>query len=145
MPPIPETSSAFQTGERKAIPAVLIYLRWQGRVLMIHKLANPGDGWHAGKWNGLGGKLERDESPLQAAQREILEEAGIALPEAAFKPLGVLQFPNFKPDRSEDWVVWVFTVKLEHHPDNLQMICDEGELHWVKDTELLGLPIWEGD
>lgn len=32
--------------------------------------------WQAGKLNGVGGKVESDETPLQAMQREFAEEAG---------------------------------------------------------------------
>ena len=134
--------NAFQSGARKVIPAVLIYARRGTRLLMIHKTTDK-DSWHTGKWNGLGGKCELDESPLEAARREFQEEAGVDLPEGAFKPLGVLQFPNFKPQRQEDWMVFVFQA---HFPaGEAQKSCDEGELHWVEMSKLPGLPLWEGD
>ena len=31
----------------------------------------------AGRWNGIGGKIEQDEQPIDAAHRELFEEAGI--------------------------------------------------------------------
>src|SRR4051812_2814241 len=98
--------NAFETGERKVIPAVLIYA-WRGdEVLMIRRdSGRPGD-YHAGKWNGLGGKLELDESPVEGARRELREEAGLDLPESAFRALGSIQFPNFKAHKKEDWVVF---------------------------------------
>ena len=36
--------------------------------------------WQAGKWNGIGGKVEKGETPEQAMRREFEEEAGISLP-----------------------------------------------------------------
>lgn len=33
--------------------------------------------WQAGKWNGLGGKVEADETPVAAMVREFAEEAQI--------------------------------------------------------------------
>ena len=45
----------------------------RARVLLIRK-ARPA--WQAGKLNGLGGKIERGESALQAMRREFREEAG---------------------------------------------------------------------
>lgn len=33
--------------------------------------------WQKDKWNGIGGKIEADESAIQAMQREFNEEAGL--------------------------------------------------------------------
>ena len=47
------------------------------------------------KWIGVGGKLERGETPQECAAREILEETGLKA-----KPVlkGVITFPEFTPD-----------------------------------------------
>src|SRR5947209_6694962 len=37
---------------------------------------------NAGRWNGLGGKIEAGETPLKNIQREIMEEAEIDLHQA---------------------------------------------------------------
>jgi 8-oxo-dGTP diphosphatase len=134
--------NAFESGERKSIPAVLIYARDErGRVLMIHRNGRPGD-FHSGKWNGLGGKLEPGESPLEAAVRELREESGLTPRAAEFRALGTLTFPDFKPKKSEDWVVFVFTVQVADGP---LAACEEGELHWVEAAQVPTLNLWEGD
>lgn len=133
----------FESGRRKAIPAVLVYPRCGGDWLMIHRTGKkPGDA-HQGKWNGLGGKCEADESPLETARREVLEEAGLDLPASAFRALGVLQFPNFKPARREDWIVFVFSAEVADKA--LAHDCPEGELHWIPKSSVLSLPLWAGD
>ncbi len=143
--------NAFESGERKIIPAVLIYafrtLNDDGtevdEVLMIHRNAKPGD-FHSGKYNGLGGKCDLDESFLQTAQREFHEESGIELAGAEFKPLGVLNFPNFKPLQHQDWTVHVFAVDLPAGMKSLNK-NPEGELKWIPVSKLLDLPLWDGD
>lgn len=147
--------NAFESGARKAIPAVLIYARdGQGRVLMIHRVSRdasgaikgrPGD-YHSGKWNGLGGKAELDESPQETARREFAEEAGVELPIERFRAQGSLTFPNFKAHKREDWIVWVFEAAVE--PGEAARIpsqVSEGELHWVPEKDLLSLNLWPGD
>ena len=45
---------------------------------MWHRNKKPDD-IHAGKWNGLDGKLYTGESPEMCVQREVLEESGLAI------------------------------------------------------------------
>jgi 8-oxo-dGTP diphosphatase len=139
--------NGFESGARKVIPAVLIYVKTaDGRVLMIHRQGGKAGDYHEGKWNGLGGKLELDESPLEAARRELREESGLDLPEAAFRPLGTLQFPNFKAHKGEDWLVFVFVAHVEQaHSQLLLGSCAEGVLHFVPAEDLAALNLWPGD
>lgn len=116
--------------------AVLAYLRRDGRTLMLHRIKKPGD-MHAGKWNGLGGKLEPGESPERCLAREVREESGLSVREARLK--GVLTFPGFA---GEDWVTFVFVVRGF---TGETIDSPEGVLRWVRDEELLDLPLWPGD
>ena len=141
----------FEAGKRKVVPACLLYARSNGHVLMLHRNARGAKGRsdvHRGKWNGVGGKFELGESPLEAARREFWEEAGLRPAAAAFQPLGVLQFPNFKAAQAEDWLVYVFAVALKpRRPVRAGPFktISEGDLHWVPAGQVLKLPLWEGD
>jgi 8-oxo-dGTP diphosphatase len=128
----------------------LIYARSNGLVLMLHRNASGEKGAsdpHRGKWNGLGGKFEVGESPVEASRREFEEESGIRLEEKNFMPLGVLQFPDFNPGRSEDWIVYVFeaVVPREAAKPGLMKRSPEGDLHWIEEARVASLPLWEGD
>ena len=119
------------------ILATLCYLRKDGKTLMIHRVKKQDD-IHAGKWNGLGGKLEPGESPEECAIREIREESGLQARNPRLK--GILTFPNF--DGVQDWYAFVFVV----HEFQGQLIdSPEGFLKWVDDDALLELELWEGD
>lgn len=114
---------------------------------MIHRDSpdRPGD-FHAGKWNGLGGKSELDESYPETAAREFQEEAGIQIPIERFRFLGLLQFPNFKPKKNEDWTVGVFTVELsEIEHEKVAPKNAEGSLHWIEAHKIAELNLWEAD
>ncbi|MBI4348692.1 MAG: 8-oxo-dGTP diphosphatase [Elusimicrobia bacterium] len=135
-------ANAYETGERKAIPAVLIYPERDGEILMLHRNKRPQD-FHAGKWNGLGGKCEPDESPLETARRELHEEAGLDLPLERLRPLGIIQFPNFKPKAAEDWLVYVFLADVPG--GGPPPACPEGTLEWIPRDKVPGLNLWSGD
>lgn len=139
-----DSKQSFESGSRKAIPAVLIYAKYENQYLMLYR--NGSQDFHLGKWNGLGGKCELDESFLDAAAREFKEESGLTIQSDRFRPLGMIQFPNFKPHRSEDWIVSVFSVQLEKNEiPQITYQCDEGELKWIETSKLMSLPMWEGD
>jgi len=117
--------------------ATLCYVRKAGRTLMIHRIKKPND-MHAGKWNGLGGKLEAGETPEECALREIREESGLTA--RSLRLRGIITFPGFAHD--EDWYAFLFVVD-----DFSGELIDspEGELRWIPDEELLALPLWPGD
>ena len=145
---MPSLPNAFEAGGRKVIPAVLIYLIEGDRVLMIHRNADPTGkvDFHSGKWNGLGGKLEQDESALQAAQRELREESGLHLELEQFRSQGVIHFPNFKPHKNEDWMVFLFTAQCgASEAQQVQSQSAEGSLHWIKREDVAQLNLWPGD
>tara|TARA_Y100000034_G_C6777941_1_gene347484 strand:- start:157 stop:615 length:459 start_codon:yes stop_codon:yes gene_type:complete len=55
------------------VKATLCYIIKGNKVLLIKKKRGPG----SGKWNGPGGKVEDDETALQAVVREVEEEIGV--------------------------------------------------------------------
>ena len=117
--------------------ATLCYLRRNGKTLMVHRIKKKND-MHAGKWNGLGGKLEPGETPEECAVREIMEESGLRV----FNPVlkGVLTFPAFSND--EDWYAFVF---LAYEFEGELIDSPEGDLKWIDSSELLNLNLWDGD
>lgn len=104
---------------------------------MLYRNRKPGD-YHAGKYNGLGGKFEPGESPEQCMKREVREESGLEV--LSWRLNGMITFPTF--DGSNDWYVFVFTIT-----DFRGELIDspEGELHWIADERLDQLNLWEGD
>lgn len=116
--------------------ATICYIDNGKELLMLHRNKKPND-VHEGKWIGVGGKLERGETPQECAVREILEETGLKV-----NPVlkGVITFPEFTPGL--DWCTYVFKV-TEFEGDLIE--CNEGTLEWVPYDEVLSKPTWEGD
>lgn len=117
--------------------ATLCYVRRDGCTLMIHRIKKQND-MHAGKWNGLGGKLEPGETPEECAVREVFEESGLTAHNPELR--GFLTFPGFAND--EDWYAFVFVIR-EFSGELID--SPEGVLRWIPDDDLLSLPLWAGD
>jgi 8-oxo-dGTP diphosphatase len=109
------------------------------RVLMIHRNARADD-QHLGKYNGLGGKLDRDEDVVAGFRREIREEAGIECEELVLR--GTISWPGFGR-KGEDWLGFVFVV-TRFSGEPLQR-NHEGTLEWVDVDAIAALPLWDGD
>ncbi|MFL9585107.1 NUDIX hydrolase [Stenotrophomonas sp. AB1(2024)] len=109
------------------------------QALMIHRNARPGD-LHLGKYNGLGGKVERDEDVAAGMRREIREEAGIEC--GSMRMRGTLSWPGFGK-HGEDWFGFVFVI--DDYTGTPLTANPEGTLEWVDVDKLETLPLWEGD
>jgi 8-oxo-dGTP diphosphatase len=109
------------------------------QALMIHRNARPGD-LHLGKYNGLGGKVERDEDVASGMRREILEEAGIVC--GTMRMRGTISWPGFGK-QGEDWFGFVFVI--DDFTGTPLTANPEGTLEWVDVDKIENLPLWEGD
>jgi 8-oxo-dGTP diphosphatase len=109
------------------------------RVLMIYRNARPGDA-HLGKYNGLGGKLDPGEDVVAGLRREVREEAGIECDELDLA--GTVSWPGFGKG-GEDWFGFVF--RVTGWSGTPRAANPEGTLGWVPVTQVLALPLWEGD
>jgi len=118
------------------INTTLCYLERDSQYLMLHRVKKESDLNH-GKWVGVGGKFERDESPDECARREILEETGLTGGSLLYR--GVVTFVS---DQYETEYMHLFTGTNFTGP---LKDCDEGVLQWVEKRDLETLPMWEGD
>lgn len=116
--------------------ATLCYIKRDHQTLMLHRVTKIND-IHAGKWNGLGGKLEPGELPEQCVIREVREESGLEIRAPRYH--GLLIFADFK---AEDWYVWVFSA--DKFSGELTELT-EGRLGWIPDEQLTALPLWPSD
>jgi 8-oxo-dGTP diphosphatase len=109
------------------------------QVLLIHRNRRAEDA-HYGKYNGLGGKLERGEDVVACMRRELFEEAGIV--DATLTLRGTISWPGFGK-QGEDWFGFIFLI--ENWNGTVRADNAEGTLEWVAIDRLLDLPLWDGD
>ena len=114
----------------------LCYAENGGRWLMMHRTKKDADE-NAGKWIGLGGHLQEDETPEECIRREVREEAGLELQNLHLR--GILTF--ILPDWGNE-LTFLYTAEAEDLP---LPECGEGVLQWVPKKQVMNLPLWEGD
>ncbi len=122
----------------RRIEATLVYLFKGEEVLMLERVKKKGD-IHLNKWNGLGGKVELHESVVDCAFRELKEESGLDAGRMEFA--GHICFPRFDK-QGNDWSVTIFRA-YDAKGDLGE--CDEGNLKWIHQDEIIELNLWEGD
>jgi 8-oxo-dGTP diphosphatase len=111
----------------------------RSKVLLIHRNARPDD-QHLGKYNGLGGKIERDEDVVAGMRREIREEAGIDC--GALSLRGTISWPGFGKN-GEDWLGFLFLITA--YSGTPYASNPEGTLEWMPVADIMQLPLWDGD
>ena len=114
----------------------LCYIENNDQYLMLHRTKKPND-INEGKWIGVGGHVESDESPEECLVREVREETGLTL--TSYKFRGLVTFVN---SECESELMCVFTA--DGYTGKL-ITCNEGELRWVDKAQVPNLPTWEGD
>lgn len=92
-----------------------------------------------GRYNGLGGHVERGEDPLRCAQREIAEESGLHIPLSALRMRGV---SVIDAGQATGITLFIFTAMVSVRlRGDLIPECNEGTLHWVAIDQALKLSL----
>lgn len=119
-------------------PTTLCLLVREGEVLLAMKKRRFG----AGRWNGVGGKLEPGESIAEAAMREIKEEIGVDVPEDKLTKVGALKF--FFPESKKDWEqeVHIFVAR-EWQGEPAE--SEEMKPQWFRHSEIPFSEMWPDD
>ncbi|MCO5143936.1 MAG: 8-oxo-dGTP diphosphatase [Oligoflexia bacterium] len=106
-------------------------------LLMIHKKKGQGEG----KWNVPGGKIQENETPLEGATRECIEETGIRPLELQQKGSIEFVFPNGGSWSNHSTIF--LTTKFEGTLVHQQ--TDECTAAWIKLSSIPYENMWEDD
>lgn len=114
----------------------LCYIEKNDCYLLLHRIKKKND-INEGKWIGVGGHFEENESPEDCLLREVLEETGLTL--TSYRMRGLITFVN---DACAPEIMCLFTAD-EFSGELIE--CNEGELKWIPKEQIKTLPLWEGD
>lgn len=114
----------------------LCYIEKENSYLMMHRVKKVND-INKDKWVGVGGHFEEGESPEECLLREVREETGLTL--TSFRLRGIV---TFSTDVYPTEYMFLYTADSY---EGEMIECNEGNLEWVKKSDVYDLPIWEGD
>ena len=118
------------------INTTLCYIEKDNRYLMLHRTKKKND-LNEGKWIGVGGKFEKNETPEECLLREVKEETGLTL--TKYRLRAVITFIS---NQWETEYMYLFTAN-EFTGEVTE--CSEGVLEWVNKEEVMKLNLWQGD
>jgi 8-oxo-dGTP pyrophosphatase MutT (NUDIX family) len=119
----------YANGPTAIYHRTLCFIFWEERVLLIFRPRPP----DPGVWNAVGGKIDRGEDPLDAAQRELWEEAGIR-PALDFRGVATVIVRS----TAEHWAIFLFSATVDT-PEVAP--SSEGPLCWATAGEIAALPV----
>ena len=115
--------------------SILCHLKKDDCYLLLYRNKKKND-MNEGKWIGVGGHVEENETIDQAAVREIKEETGLDV--HSLSCCGEVLFIN------DDYQEMMYVYEITDFSGEL-IECDEGELRWIPIKDIYNYPMWEGD
>lgn len=117
----------------------LIFLTHLDKVLMLNAVK----GMWMGMWNGVGGKIELDETPKEGAIREVFEETGIEVDDLDFHTIVTWEVI----DKNDSGGMYIFTkeiddisnIKTPYYSPGKEGILDWKTTKWIFDPNNQGV------
>ena len=114
----------------------LCYIERDGKYLMLYRNKKKND-INGGKYIGVGGHFEKNETAYDCVIREVKEETGLDLINPVYR--GEITFVS---NNCESEIMHLFTCDtFIGEPCE----CNEGELVWIEKSKIEELPMWSGD
>jgi 8-oxo-dGTP diphosphatase len=110
------------------IPYTICFCIKGNKVLLIYR-NNPPNQY---KWNGIGGKIEKNEDFQDAVKREIFEEAEFTVSDEQLAYVGIVRWHTVQDAQNKDKGMYAFTARLP-----------EASVVWDELDTREGLLVWK--
>lgn len=117
------------------IDTTMIYLKRNEQYLLLFRNKKKND-INEGKWIGVGGHMEENETIDQCAIREVKEETGLDV--HSLSCAGEVLFID------ENLRMMMYIYEITDFSGEL-IDCNEGDLKWIPIKDIYNYPMWEGD
>ncbi len=114
----------------------LCIIRKEGKVLL--GMQNPNK-FGEGYWNGMGGKVEKGETPEEAAKREVKEETGLEV--SKIEQRGILRF-HFS---QEDETLLCHVFEADDFEGKLEPSNEMSQFEWFSPEDIPYDQMWRAD
>lgn len=115
----------------------ICFIRRGDSILLLNRESAP---W-MGMWNGVGGKIEKNETPQDCILREIAEETGLKVSEAAYK--GMVTWQAADGGHAGGMYAFIveipYTITYETPIKRAEGILDWKKLDWILDRDNTGI------
>ena len=120
---------------KDVIDTTMIYLKRDDSYLLLFRNKKEND-INEGKWIGVGGHREPDETIDECAIREVKEETGLDV--HSLSCCGEVLFVD------ENIKMMMYLYEITDFSGTL-IECNEGDLKWIPIKDIYNYPMWEGD
>lgn len=125
---------------KPCVEVAAVYIENEGQILLLHRQNNKSQG---NKWGIPGGKVEKKETPLQAAIRETKEETGIDI---SSQPIEILKTVYIEYSEKNHFIYHTFRTKLKADPSMVKINFNEHKgFTWVKPEDALKMDLLQDE
>jgi 8-oxo-dGTP pyrophosphatase MutT (NUDIX family) len=113
-----------------------VYVEYNDNILLLHRQNNKSEG---NKWGIPGGKVDKNETPLQAAIREVKEETGYDLSNQPIEDVGTVYVEY---NDTNHFIHHMFRTKLRGDPGAVKInFCEHKGFTWVTPADGLKMDL----